>query len=152
MKDEKVVPINPEIPNIAEFSRVGNYEYAGPSDAVLKMLQHHKFDELAVDKGWIELRIIARFSPVGAMFHTMQAAAVQMGSPANPDSPAFEFLRTAANMRGQDGEALIGIATIEEMTTLNELLTRKDKESATADVMKIFEDILTRHTLLNPRA
>lgn len=126
--NDKVVPINPSIPNLQQFSRV-DHPYSGPADAVHHILEVHNFDQMVVNKNWVELTIVARFSDTGAMFHTVQARGVVMieDVPAG-DRPGFQVLIFMAQDNNVPNNFYVNKATIDQMHVLNQELADASPE------------------------
>lgn len=83
-----VVPLAPAIRRAMAEDQVR--EYPGASIATAMMLQQEGFDHAALmaNGNWIELRIIAKFSETGAMFHTMQSRLVRFDDEAQGEQNA----------------------------------------------------------------
>lgn len=112
---DKVVPIRPPV---AALELQGE-PYKGPAEAIRDLLVKHDFESNVVDKGWIEVRIVARFTENGCIVHTLQARQVDM-TPA--DAPAVILLKGIAKTNEWPDDALLSRASSEDLDTLNRLM------------------------------
>lgn len=160
-KKDNVVPLAPAIRRALVEDQAA--QYPGASIAVAMMLQQEGFDHAAImaNGHWIELRIIAKFSETGAMFHTMQSRLVLLpgeqppeqgsdpgsepkpSSEAQPEqskapiapkaegSPAMRALRLLADMQIEPRNHFIEKVSSDDLATM-------DEELATATTEEIY--------------
>lgn len=129
---DNVTPMFPDIPRSSSIKATG-LPYTTPSAAIEEVLKLNNFDTAVINKDWVELRIIAKFSDVGAIFHTVQARGVEMkittpeGTPV--DNPAHRVLVCMAGDNGLPEDYFYEKANIAQMDTLNaELADATDDE------------------------
>lgn len=119
--NDKVTPITKHkdsklAAGLAQAMGLASKPYAGASQAIKDLLDHHQFDAAVIDKGWTEVRIVGNFTGLGAVIHTMQARQVQLSE---REAPGIEFLKMLATVNRLENEALFKIATVEEVEKLN---------------------------------
>lgn len=110
MSDDKVVSINKNTPA---------REYPGASGAIKALLEQNGFDQQMIDKDWVEIRIIARFTDRSALFHTVQARQVTL---TERQDPSETILKMVAAANGWQDNVLVAEATAEEADKLRSLL------------------------------
>lgn len=118
---------------LAQAMGVTSAPYAGASQAIKDLLDHHQFDAAVRDKGWTEIRIVGNFTAIGAVIHTMQARQVQMSE---REAPGIEILKMIATVNRLPNEAILSIATIEEIEGLNAALAGRTQDELLALAMQ----------------
>lgn len=116
--------------------------YPGAEDAIRNVLRQNNFAANAVDKGWIELRIVAKFARDGALFHTVQARQVQL---TEREQPSAEILHMIEFCDQAPPEAYLSVATDEEKALLDTRLSglSTDQMLTIAQEIEGFEEILS---------
>ena len=139
--NDKVTPITKHkdsklAAGLAEAMGIASKPYAGASQAsqaIKDLLDHHQFDAAVRDKGWTEVRIVGNFTAIGAVIHTMQARQVQMSE---REAPGIEILKMIATVNRLPSEAILSIATIEEIEGLNAALAGRSQDELLALAMQ----------------
>lgn len=99
--------------------------YPGASGALKAVLDSNGFDEAMLDKGWVEIRVVARFTDKSALFHTVQARPVVLNE---REDPAVTILKMVATANGWLMEALVGEVSASEADELRTLLKDVDED------------------------
>ena len=60
-------------------------KYAGPSQAIKDLLDSQDFNTACKTGGWVEVKLVARFTDDGAMFHTLEMSHAILTSGASND-------------------------------------------------------------------
>lgn len=135
---DKVTPITKHkdsklAAGLAEAMGLAPKPYAGASQAIKDLLDHHQFDAAVIDKGWTEVRIVGNFTGAGAVIHTMQARQVTMSE---REAPGIEILKMIATVNRLPNEAILSIATVEEIEGLNAALAGRTQDEILALAMQ----------------
>lgn len=137
MSNDKVTPM---FPGLEHFRRTAE-AYEGPTQAIKVVLDEGDFNKAVTGRGWVELRIVARFEEAGCMFHTVQCSNVIMPNAVSKvlreqanngvnvpapnlalDEPAFRVLRKMAEVHHRALGFYVNLATIGQIEILNEEL------------------------------
>lgn len=139
--EDNVTPMFKDGPDVTGMQRINDEPYSTPSRAIALMLKKGGFDTEALNRGVLDIRILAEFNDTGAMFHAIQASVVppqpsqlseaiarvpvEAMAPADPpkiDAPAFTVLKMMADDNGLPRMHYINLATVAELDTLDKTL------------------------------